>query len=163
MGDRPNDCWAMASAGPNSWTLNQHRQMPDGRTFTNPNLIYAAGRSISLRTRPLSRFQTRTTWTTRKAKTRQSQPQSYPRRPLKSLPRRQCLGRRRAASSRRLRPLITVSSREHCHRCLPYPSIWWVARQRRSLPPDCSSSSSETGTGAMAVAVTKVGNVDLPE
>ncbi|MCC6433729.1 MAG: LysM peptidoglycan-binding domain-containing protein, partial [Acidimicrobiales bacterium] len=23
------------------WTLNQHRQMPDGRTFTNPNLIYA--------------------------------------------------------------------------------------------------------------------------
>ncbi len=23
------------------WTLNQHRQMPDGRTFTNPNLIFA--------------------------------------------------------------------------------------------------------------------------
>ncbi len=23
------------------WSLNQHRQMPDGRTFTNPNLIYA--------------------------------------------------------------------------------------------------------------------------
>ncbi|MBI2765422.1 MAG: LysM peptidoglycan-binding domain-containing protein [Chloroflexi bacterium] len=23
------------------WTLNQHRQMPDGRSFTNPNLIYA--------------------------------------------------------------------------------------------------------------------------
>ncbi|MCC7365292.1 MAG: LysM peptidoglycan-binding domain-containing protein [Dehalococcoidia bacterium] len=23
------------------WNLNQHRQMPDGRTFTNPNLIYA--------------------------------------------------------------------------------------------------------------------------
>lgn len=23
------------------WTLNQHRQMPDGRMFTNPNLIYA--------------------------------------------------------------------------------------------------------------------------
>ncbi len=23
------------------WTLNQHRQMADGRTFTNPNLIYA--------------------------------------------------------------------------------------------------------------------------
>ncbi|MEZ4479914.1 MAG: LysM peptidoglycan-binding domain-containing protein [Dehalococcoidia bacterium] len=23
------------------WNLNQHRQMPDGRSFTNPNLIYA--------------------------------------------------------------------------------------------------------------------------